>query len=273
MDIRFHLGILWRWKWVLAGGLVLATAAAFLSTFKPSSSGVEWRAEPTYQSFARVMVTQPGFPLGRATLPGADPTTQLELPKPKERFAPPERFTGLAEMYAYVASSAQIRDLITPKPLEDQISVVPALGSQGDALPLLEVTTTGKTPKASEKVSAAVISALRKYLTTNGRRSNVPTDQQVHLVVLNPPKAGELIAGRSPTMVVMVWLLGAVLTFALVYVLENLYPRKPVAAVPHAEDLEDGEQPKTNGSAPEVELELGEHWAAIRRARSAERSS
>ena len=106
--------------------------------------------------------------------------------------------------------------------------MVPALGSQGDALPLLEVTTTGKTPQASEKVSAAVISALRKYLTTNGKRSDVPDDQQVNLVVLNPPKAGELISGRSPTMFLMVWLLGAVRTLGLVYVLENLYPRKPV---------------------------------------------
>ncbi len=57
------------------------------------------------------------------------------------------------------------------------------------------------------------------------------------------------------------------------YVLENLYPRKPVAAVPPAEDRRTASSPGLNGSAPEVELELGEHWAAIRRARSAERSS
>lgn len=226
MDIRHHLDILWRWRVVLAGGLALATLLAFLITFKPTFSGVEWRSSATFKSTSTVIVTQPGFPLGRATLPGSDPAQPAQPGDGKLKvFAPSERFSDLAVIYSYLATSDQIRALIRPKPLQDQINVINVPNeATGDPLPLLELETTANSAEGSRILNGAVIRALREYLGRNVRESGVPAGQNVELKVLDAPEAGELAGGRSPTLSAIVWLLAMAAALALVYVLENLYP-------------------------------------------------
>ena len=258
MDLRYHLQILWRWRVVLTGGLILATLLAFLVTFKPSLGGVEWRSQATFESSSRVIVTQPGFPLGRATLPGSDPALTTPPPGSKlKTFAPSERFSELAVVYSYLAQSDQIRNLIKPEPVQDQIAVenIPNPVT-GDPLPLLELTTTANSREASRVLNSAVIGALRQYLQRNVRESGVPADQSVQLQVLNPPKSGELASGRSPTLSVIVWFLAMAAALVAVYLLENLYPTRWRK-----------EASQDEGAAPERELELVEGWDSFEEAR------
>ena len=80
MDLKLHLGVLWRFRWLLVGGLVLASALAFLSVFKVSSSGVSYRQSETFDAREILFVNQPGFPYGWATQPNAiDKTTGLPI--------------------------------------------------------------------------------------------------------------------------------------------------------------------------------------------------
>src|ERR687895_17826 len=105
MDLRLHMDVLRRWRAVLAAGAVLAVVLGVLVTFKVSPSGLEWRSQATYESTSRTFVTQAGFPWGRTTLPGSDPTQPVvpDSDGPRRSFAPPARFTELATIYSYLA--------------------------------------------------------------------------------------------------------------------------------------------------------------------------
>jgi hypothetical protein len=221
MDIRHHLGILMRWRVVLVVGFIAATLIAILVTFKPGGAGLEWRAEAVYLSTSKILVTQPGFPTGRATLPGADPSQPA--PSNLQTFAPSSRFTELAVVYSYLAQSDEVRRRITPKPLQQQITVntVPNPATN-EPLPLLEVGAMSKSATGSRELNRAAISALRGYLDKNVAENNVPASERVTLQVLNPPKQGKLIAGHSLTRSVIAWLLLMVGTLIAIYVLENL---------------------------------------------------
>jgi hypothetical protein len=226
MDIRHHLRILWRWRAVLAIGLVAATVVAVLASFKVSPSGVEWRSEPTYSSTSRTIVTQRGFPLGRAALPMPIPTEEPARNGPSTpRFAPPERMTELAVVYSYIAKSDQVKTLITPVPLDQQINVAAVSNpATGDPLPLMEIATTAHSAPGARALNRAVINSLKQYLDRHGEANDVPPDERVTLDVLNSPPLGVLVGGRTPTLSVVLWLLILALTLVAVYVLENLYP-------------------------------------------------
>jgi hypothetical protein len=223
MDLRHHGRILRRWKNVVIIGLIGSVVVAVLATFSPGPTGLKWRTPATYTSKSRIWVTQPGFPVGRATLPGAD-TGQLVAPK-KQAFAPPERFSELAVFYSYLAASDQVRNLIKPRPaaLQLVVSSVPN-PITGDPLPLLDVTSTASSSDGARELNTRAIEAMRGYIEAGMKANRVPGDERVELQVLNPPKAGILTAGRSPTRSVMLFLLGIVATMVAVYVLENLYP-------------------------------------------------
>jgi hypothetical protein len=227
MDLRNHLRVWWRWRRLLSLGLLLAVALGTLASFKPVLNGItpdiQWRKEAVYTSNARLFVTQRGFPWGRATLPGTQPGAAA-LPKGSLDFAAPDRFANLAIVYAYIAQSEQVRALIGPGTLADQIVVTPQFLNTGDPLPLLTLETKGKTPVAAQALNIATIKALREYLDREANQNAVPADQRVQVQVLNPPPLGAISDGRSPILSAVALVLMLVLTFTAVYILENLFP-------------------------------------------------
>src|SRR3954467_9425685 len=165
MDLRHHLLVWWRWRVVLAAGLLLAVMLGTLVSFKPTLAGgpsLKWRNPATYSSTSRLFVTQPGFPWGRATLPGANPN---EINKSGTNFAAPDRFSNLALVYSYIAQSDVIRSLISPSPVTDAIQVsAPVIPGSSDPLPLLEISTKARTSADAQRLNAATIRALGGYL-------------------------------------------------------------------------------------------------------------
>jgi hypothetical protein len=246
MDLRHHILVWFRWRAILAAGLVLAVILGILVSFKPALSGsgvdLKWRSKAVYTTKSRLLVTQPGFPIGRTTLPGvvegqngaAQTTTQQQSTNDsgKVDFADPSRFSYLAIVYSYLAQSEPVRARIHPKPAPDDLSVVYQGTQNGDALPLLELTTKGNSPAAVQQLNFKAIQALRGYLDQQLTEAGVPEAQRVSLQTLNPPDLGSLSSGRTPTVSAVVFILVLVGTLLLVYILENLYPRGlPRAAV------------------------------------------
>ena len=224
------MSVLWRWRALLAAGVVLAVVLGVLVTFKVSPSGLEWRSPASYESTSRTFVTQAGFPWGRTTLPGSDPT-QPVVPetddRPRRSFAPPARFTELATIYSYLAQSDNVRRLIEPEPDESQIQVATVPNPMtGDPLPLLQLITTANSAEGARQLNRDTIKALRAYLARNVRQNRVPADERVQLEILNPPRTAVLVAGRSMTSSIIIALLALVAALVAVYVLENLYPSK-----------------------------------------------
>jgi hypothetical protein len=227
MDLRHHIRVLWRWKAILVGGTTLACIVAILASFTLSFSDgvdVKWRSEAAYTSTSRVFVTQQGFPWGRVTLPGTVPGAPVEKDESSRVFAAPDRFSNLAIVYSYLAQSAQVSALMAPQPLGEQIVVTPAYTNSGDALPLLEITTTADHPLKSQALNNAVVKGLGDYLDAENNDAKVAAADRVTLQLLNPPGPGLLTAGRSPTLSAVAFILVMVGTLALVYILENLLP-------------------------------------------------
>jgi hypothetical protein len=237
MNLRRHFDVLWRFRLILIIGAVLGIVLAILAVFRPTSHGLEWRADETWTSQSTVFVTQKGFPWGRVILPGPQSTAGATLPngvapqedsdKKSELFADPGRFSTLGILYSYFAKSDAVRALMRPVPDPDALTVTPVPASQNstEVLPLLTIESSARTPEAARKLNSSAIDALQSFLETEQDRSNIKADDRVLLDVLNPPAKSVLFIGRSKTPAGVAFILIMALAFALAYSLDNLYPR------------------------------------------------
>lgn len=235
MNLRRHLDVLWRFRLIVICGAVLGIALAVLAVFRPTSSGLEYRASETWSVQSTIFVTQKGFPWGRVILPGPQPAVGTQAPEPttenqeeNEKFADPGRFSNLGILYSYFAKSERVRELMRPMPHPEQLIVTPVPTSQNSAevLPLLNIETLGTTPAKAREINASAIEALKKFLEDQQRESGIQGDDRVLLEVLNPPNRGFLMIGRSKTPGMVAFVLVMALTLALCYTLDNLYPRR-----------------------------------------------
>ncbi len=232
MDLRHHIRVWFRWKLILIVGFVLAVVLGIFATFQPSTSGkLKWRSEAVYTTKSRILITQTGFPWGRATLPGSAVAPDPKADGAVAQFADPSRFSNLAIIYAYIGQSDQVRALIRPLPKPDQISVVWQATGSGDALPLIEITAKGTTASGAQGLNFKAIDALRGYLREQMDANEVPRKQRVVMQVLNPPLEGKLESGRTPTLSLVAFVLIMVATLLLVYILENIFPMAVPAKV------------------------------------------
>ena len=69
MDLSLYGRVIWRFRWLVVLGLILAIALAVLSVAKVSSHGLSYRKHEVWQSSTTVLLTQHGFPWGRAVVP------------------------------------------------------------------------------------------------------------------------------------------------------------------------------------------------------------
>src|SRR3954471_20135331 len=238
MDLRRHIQVLWRFKAIVAGGVVLGVVMAILASFSVSFSGgpkLKWRSSQTYGSVSTLFVTQTGFPWGRVTLPdtsglpaGIDPTTGTTDPtdttnKDRREYAAPERFSDLAVVYAYLARSDQVRALMRPEAGPDQIVITPVQNpSTGAGLPLLVIETQAHSPEVAQKVNVASVDALRSYLRDEQDAAHIPDGARVRIQVLNPPTPAGVTEGRTYMGSVIALILAIAGAIALAYLLENL---------------------------------------------------
>jgi hypothetical protein len=248
MNLRRHAAILWRFRTIVIAALLLGVTMATLAVFKVTTTGISWRAQEVWSSESTVFVTQKGFPWGRVILPGAQAGVAAPTPAPGtedtaqsgEAFADPQRFTNLAIVYSYLAQSDRVRALMNPRPRRAQLQVAPVAGNQGgETLPLLNVTTNAKSREAARRLNATAITALRRYLAMEQASNGIGSDDRVRIQVLNPPSAGTILVGRSKTPAIVAFLLVMGCALALIYGLENLYPRHPAGtgAVDDADDV------------------------------------
>jgi hypothetical protein len=243
MELRQHLAVAWRFRFIIATGVIVGIVVAILASFSVSGSGLKWRSDQTLQSDSTLFVTQTGFPWGRVTLP--TPTPGVTPPpaatnKERREYGQPERFSDLAVLYSYLASSSQVYALIQPRPPKpDQIVITPVLNeASGAGLPLLKVNASANTGAEARRLNAATIEALRKYLEEEQARNGIDEDQRVQIQVVNPPGPAKVTEGRSYLGSVIAFILAVAGAFGLAYLLENLRPRKSPDSPADLDELE-----------------------------------
>src|SRR4051812_14874616 len=72
MNLARHAAVLWRFRAITAAGIGIGILLAILASYRVSfdgGPGLTPRGEETWSATSTLLVTQPGFPEGRVTLP------------------------------------------------------------------------------------------------------------------------------------------------------------------------------------------------------------
>jgi hypothetical protein len=271
MELRTHLEVLWRFRLIVAAGLVVGLVLAASAVFTPSG---DFRQKLVYSSGSTIYVTQPGFPEGRilaeipdgiASSDGGSASTSAA----GKFFADPSRFSSLALLYSYLLTSDELERRMGGLPGNAEIIAEPVVngtGSRATTLPLIAISVLAPSPRDAKRFNQVAIESLRAYVAEKQRANDVPDKDRVRLDVLSPPGEAEVAVGRSYTGAIVLFMLATLLAVGLAYVLENLRPREPLDEWAEADwALE----PSPNGAGNDADLTLeaaDEHASGSRRA-------
>ena len=228
MDTSLHLRVLWRFRVLLAVGVVLATVLAVLSFARISFAGtphLEYRQHEQWQGYTTLLVTPHGFPWGRSVF---------------SEDADPARYASLALIYAKLATSDEVRRIMVEsgesiRGLVDATYLSSTPGSSSGApLPFIIVSGTGTTPTAAVRLSRRAAAAFRTYIAREQAANEIPPQKRVAVTILNRTQAPVLLEGRSTTLPMVTFTGVLVLFVALAFILENLRPRIRVASAADA---------------------------------------
>lgn len=241
MDLALYGRVLRRFWYIVLLGIVLAAVLAITSYFRVSFDGgapkLTPRAKEQWQSQATLFLTEPGFPAGRRTidLVPVDVAGQVTL---QSKYNDPNRYTGLASLYARLAESDQVRALMQRNGgttgTFQAIAAADTTYGKAVGLPMLSLFGTGPTPRIAEETARRGMNAFLAYLKDEQVQAQIAQKQRVLVEVLNQPQSAQLLVGRKKTLPFVVFLAVLFATLALVFVLQSVRPAK-VRAVPEPE--------------------------------------
>jgi hypothetical protein len=245
VNLERHLSVLWRYRAIVALGILLGFALAFFAAVDVTN-GMKRRGAEQWSSVSQIFVTQEGFPWGRVTFPvatdpGADAAT--EPPTPDEevddriKFADPTRFPNLAFLYSFLTNSDQVRGKLPGPPTPDQIQAVPLDPTgRGDAfLPIIQLTTSASTAPGAVELNKQTMEGLKSLLREWQDEAKIANKDRVVLSTLSKPSAPALLAGRSLTPSLLAFMLCVILSIALAHILEGIRQsraRRAAAEIP-----------------------------------------
>jgi hypothetical protein len=111
MNLVRHLQVLWRSKWIIVLGGIVAGALGVLAVCHVSWDGgpkLDWRKPETWTANAKLQITQNGFPDGRGVLPTSARTPET-LPTPTNTTAAQAAKTAAAKKAAAKKAAARKR--------------------------------------------------------------------------------------------------------------------------------------------------------------------
>ena len=242
MNLARHASVLWRFRRVTAAGVVLALALAILASYSVSSTGLQPRGAETWNAVSQILVTQPGFPEGRVTLPakqlddaltsdGQEAVEENADPKDQVDFADPARLAALGDLYSKFLTSDEVLSRVPGHPPAAAVSASPYASSQGGLLlPVVQLTAMGPTAQAAQQLNGRVYKALLDYLEERQAANGIARADRVELQLLVRPET-MLMAGRKPTASILVFMLVLLGTVAVTHLLESLRLRRAEAAL------------------------------------------
>jgi hypothetical protein len=237
VDLQLYFRVLWRFKLLVAFGILLAIALAIFSFMKPNLSGegpmLEYRQGEQWVSYSETFVTQEGFLWGQTTI--VDPKKKGD--DGKAALANPNWFSELAVLYARLATSDPVRAIILRGgPMHGEIDAAPVLASDNNlagALPLIRIAAIADTDQHALDLVVRTTQAFRTFIAEQQEANKIPEGGRVRLTVVKRADKPQLLAGRSLTLPMVVFIAVMILISGLAFILENMRPRvrpRPVAA-------------------------------------------
>jgi hypothetical protein len=213
---------MWRFRAVTATGLALGLVLAVWAAYSISWDGgpsLKPRGSEKWTSESSLLVTQVGFPEGRVTLPSSVPGEADPNPE-KLEFADPGRFSALASLYAQLATSDRVRNLLPDRPKPEQIEATAIEGPPNSpVLPVIRLSTTAETPAKAKALNRHTTRALRAMLASGQAQSKIPAAQRIQLAPVNASSRAELTKGRSRTASILAFLLCLLASVAVTHLL------------------------------------------------------
>jgi len=238
VDLQLYFRVLWRFRFLVALGLLAALALSALSLVSVGPSGVTYRQAEVWSSSAKLLVSQDGFPEGRSITEQykfvIDEVTGKEVAQPL--FASSTRFRELAALYAALATTDPAIAVITNDgPLPGALSAATMSSSDGDSLPVVVMTGTATSPGAAVATANRGAAGFVRYLERGQARSDIPQDTRATVTVVEQASGALLVVPRKLTRPIFIFLAIMMAVLGLAFVLENMRPRvRPVASEPEA---------------------------------------
>jgi hypothetical protein len=235
MDLTLFFRVMWRYRLLVVSGLLLAVLAAFFAMVKISPGGdpaLSLRGEKEYASYTTLFVTQKGFPWGRLAEGDGQAAANNS-----------SRLASLASLYSQLAVSDPV-DEMNKAALGNSdwtIESAPVLDANGTnaALPLVRIAALAPTPEGAQTTAATAAASLQSFVTTRQRTNDIPESDRVVLQLIKGPETAILVHGRSFTQPIIVFVLLAMITLALPFIIDNV--RRSIAAAKAADAMEERE--------------------------------
>jgi hypothetical protein len=236
MDLQLMLRVLWRFRIIVATGLVIGLSLAFLSMVKVNPTGsppFSYRTQAKYESTTTVFVTVHGFPWGNIKLHAGTKGTSSRGP------VDTNVLRNLASVYINVATGNEVMSLLRKSgPVDGSIETNQMLAPDSSTLPLIQISALASTPQAAYSLGKRHLRAFQTWLRTNQEEAGTEPANQIILQPVIGPLPAHLLAGRKKTVPILIFLATLVIVCGLAFVLENLRPRIHPVADPSLEEPE-----------------------------------
>jgi hypothetical protein len=266
MNLARHAAVLWRFRSVAAAGLLLGFVLAILGSYQVHWNGspsVTPRGSETWSATSSILVTQPGFPEGRVTLPTSqiDGVTTADgqpavksgaAPKDQVEFADPGRLASLADLYSTFLTSDEVRARVPEHPGAGQIQASPfSAAAGGQVKPVIQLVTTASSSDGARRLNLHLIGGLRSVLAEQQAANRISTAGRVELKVIDPPTP-TLASGRKHIASILAFLLCLIGTVAVAHLLAAVRDRNDPEALASIIAWETPEE--SDSAVPESEL-------------------
>lgn len=232
MDLRLYFAVIWRFRFVVLVGALLAVALMVLSLARVSFANgrphLAYRQSEGWTSQSTLWVTQAGFPLGRAVYDKFFKGGTAAAPTIVPQFSEPTRFASLATVYTSLVSSDAVYDIVRRSgPLRGSlVGTQPTLpGNSSLTLPFVHIAGTARNPGDAVAITRRGTAALIEYVKEQQRVNRIPPEKRIVLQVIQRPEGAALTKPRKLTQPIVVLIATLMATIGLTFLLENLRPR------------------------------------------------
>jgi hypothetical protein len=223
LDLALHLRVVWRFRYLVAAGLIAACGLTILTVARVElghgKPRLVYRKAEIWGGSEKLLITQAGVPWGRLALP-----TTASGNSQSQTFADPSSLSSLAPFYAQLANSDAVQRFL-PLGAVRATPVVDTSTPYASVLPILQFNAVATSPKRAKELAASAVSIFRRFVTMQQAAANIPPGQRVLLEPLNDPAVPQLVQGRKKSLAIVVFMTVLVATLGLAFILENLRPR------------------------------------------------
>jgi hypothetical protein len=230
VDLLLFTRVIASHKLVVVGGILLAVSLSFLSFVQidlHNPGNLQYRQKQQWASYSTLFVTQQGFPWGSLGNQTGTHTTDGGQAA-NSRSVDPVRLISLAVIYSQLIPSDAVLEVMRQSgPIDGTVEAAPVTdpANPSDVLPLISVAGLSDTQQHATDLVRRATSAFRAYLAAQQAASNIAPADRVVLSTVNRPGRTKLLADRSKTLPIVVFLTVALATIAICFILENLRPR------------------------------------------------